>query len=121
MPSYYRLPGYSGNVLLALFGLAVLFQPPPGFFVGLFMIALAGLNLYLIWKLDTYSREESWLALDLVKAKLRQEINEVEGEAGALVANNGNESASLPGSHASGVPDAGRAQSSTEPGSTSKT
>jgi hypothetical protein len=119
MPSYFRLPGYFGNALLALFGLAVLFQPPPGSVVGLFMIVLAGLNLYLVWKLDTYSREESWLALDLVKAKLRQEIEEVEGEA-RRPGGNGDASPSRPSGHASVVPDAGRVVPSTEQDPTSK-
>jgi hypothetical protein len=121
MPSCYRLPGYIGNALLALFGLAVLFQPAPGFLVGLFMIALAGLNLYLVWKLDTYSSEESWLALDLVKAKLRQEIDEVKSETRGAVATDGDASTPPAHGHVSVVPNAGDTQPSTEPGPTSKT
>jgi hypothetical protein len=45
---------------------------------GGFVIGLALLNLYLVWKLDNFSREEVWLALEIKKAKMREELLELE-------------------------------------------
>jgi hypothetical protein len=81
MPLIYRIFGYGGNVLLLLFGLAGMFSEG-GAWLGVFMIALAGLNLYLIRRIDLYSREEAWLEAELHKRELRRQIAEFDHQAG---------------------------------------
>lgn len=76
MPGYYKWPAYIGNALLALCGLIIVFAS--SFWGGVAVIALAALNLYLVWKLDSFSREEAWLALEIKKAKMREELLELE-------------------------------------------
>jgi hypothetical protein len=86
MPLQYKLPGYIGNALLLLLGLIMAFSDSA--FVGLLLGALAALNLYLVYKLDRFSREEVWLAHELEMTKMREELLEAkkridELEAGA--------------------------------------
>ncbi len=76
MPAYYKWPAYVGNALLLLAGLIILAKDSP--WGGAFVIGLSVLNLYLIWKLDNFSREEVWLALEIKKAKMREELIELE-------------------------------------------
>jgi hypothetical protein len=80
MPLIYRIFGYGGNAVLLLIGLAGLFSE--GAWLGVFMVALAGLNLYLIRKIDLYSREEAWLEGELHKRELRRQIAEFDRESG---------------------------------------
>jgi hypothetical protein len=70
MPLIYKILGYVGNGLLVLFGMAGVFSE--GAWLGVFMVALAGLNLYLIRRIDLYSREEAWLETELHKRQLRR-------------------------------------------------
>lgn len=72
MPLIYKVPGYVGNALLLVIGLIVTFGVMP--LVGVLLIALSGLNLFLIYKLDRFSQEEVWLAHELQMAKLREEL-----------------------------------------------
>jgi hypothetical protein len=72
MPGYYKWPAYVGNALLALIGLIVATRNSS--IVGLSLTGLAGLNFYLVRKLDLFSREEAWLALEIKKAKMREEL-----------------------------------------------
>ena len=81
MPSYFKWPGYVGNALLLGCGLIILFANSP--IGGTSVIALSVLNLYLIWKLDVFSREEVWLALEIKKAKMREELDRLNQEAAA--------------------------------------
>jgi hypothetical protein len=76
MPLYYKWPAYIGNVLLLLSGLIIAFKN--SLWGGGFVIALAVLNLYLVWKLDVFSREEVWLAVEIKKAKMREELLELQ-------------------------------------------
>ena len=78
MPLYYKIPAYIGNSLLFGAGLILLFQDMP--IMGLGLAALAGLNLYLVWKLDIFSREEVWLAAELVKERLREELQKARAK-----------------------------------------
>ena len=78
MPLYYKIPAYVGNTLLLGAGLILLFQEMPVMGVGL--CALAGLNLYLVRKLDVFSREEVWLAAELVKERLRDELEKARAK-----------------------------------------
>ena len=78
MPLYYKIPAYVGNTLLLGAGLILLFQEMPVMGVGL--SALAGLNLYLVRKLDVFSREEVWLAAELVKERLRDELEKARAK-----------------------------------------
>ena len=86
MPLQYKLPGYIGNAVLLLLGLMILFGQSLG--IGVALAGLALLNLYLVYKLDRFSREEVWLAHELEMAKMREElliaqkrIGELEGGA----------------------------------------
>lgn len=81
MPFIYRILGYGGNGLLLLFGIAGIFSE--GAWLGVFMVALAGLNVYLIRKIDLYSREEAWLETELHKRELRRQIAEFDRRAAA--------------------------------------
>jgi hypothetical protein len=72
MPLQYKLPGYIGNALLLLLSLIVLFSSNA--IVGLLLGALSALNLYLVYKLDQFSREEVWLAHELEMAKMKEEL-----------------------------------------------
>jgi hypothetical protein len=59
MPLYFKIPAYVGNSLLLGAGIILIFQQMFGMGVGL--AALACFNLYLVRKLDVFSREEVWL------------------------------------------------------------
>ena len=72
MPPYYKWPAYVGNVLLLLAGLII--AAKNSFWGGGGVVGLAALNLYLVWKLDVFSQEEVWLALEIKKVKMREEL-----------------------------------------------
>ena len=72
MPLYFKIPAYVGNSLLLGAGIILIFQQMFG--MGVALAALACLNLYLVRKLDVFSREEVWLASELVKERLREEL-----------------------------------------------
>lgn len=76
MPLKYKLPAYVGNSLLLLLGAAAVANGWLLFGGG--MMALAGLNLFLVRKLDLFSREEEWLAGELRKAQMREELAAIE-------------------------------------------
>lgn len=86
MPLQYKIPGYVGNALLLLLSVVILAQDsvPTGVFLGL----LSMLNLYLVYKLDRFSRTEGQLAHELQLIKMREELalaqnrlRELEGAA----------------------------------------
>jgi len=72
LPLKYRIPGYAGNALLLLISFAVIFSDTP--VVGVLLTALAILNLYLVFKLDQFSRPEGMLAHELEMTKLREDL-----------------------------------------------
>jgi hypothetical protein len=76
MPLYYKIPAYVGNALLLAVGLIIIFQDMVG--VGVALAALSSLNLYLVRKLDVFSREEVWLAAELVKQRMRDELERAQ-------------------------------------------
>ena len=78
MPLYFKIPAYLGNSLLLLVGVVLIFQGTFGIGVGI--AALACLNLYLVRKLDVFSREEVWLAAELVKERLRDELQKARNK-----------------------------------------
>lgn len=82
MPLIFRILGYGGNGILFALGL-IAATANDAFWPGLFMVALGGLNLYIIRKIDIYSREESWLETELHKRELRYQIAELDRQAGA--------------------------------------
>jgi len=81
MPGYYKWPAYVGNALLALCGLIILAKN--SFWAGVALIALAGLNIFLVRKLDIFSQEEVWLALEIKKAKMREELLDLQRKEAA--------------------------------------
>jgi hypothetical protein len=72
MPLQLKVPGYLGNGLLLL--LSVVMLSTGNAVIGLLLAALAALNLFLIFKLDQFSRPEAWLAHELEMTKLREEL-----------------------------------------------
>jgi len=72
MPLQFKVPGYLGNGLLLLLSIAML--STGNAVIGLLLAALAALNLFLIFKLDQFSRPEAWLAHELEMTKLREEL-----------------------------------------------
>lgn len=72
VPIKYKYPAYLGNSFLLLFGLLGL-EHGYGLF-GIILIGLAVLNLFLVYKLDTFSREEVWLRHQLELTKMREEL-----------------------------------------------
>lgn len=72
MPLQFKLPGYIGNALLLLLGVIIL--TTDNAVVGVVLGALAALNLFLIYKLDQFSRQEVWLAHELEMTKMREEL-----------------------------------------------
>jgi hypothetical protein len=88
MPLQYRVPGYLGNALLLSLGL---FMVGDGnIAIGITLAALSALNLFLVYKLDWFSREEGLLAHQLEIAKMREallvakkRIEELETESSA--------------------------------------
>lgn len=73
MPFIYKILGYGGNGVLFAFGIIAIVSTD-GFWPGVFMLGLGGLNLYLVRKIDLYSREEAWLEAELHKRELRRRI-----------------------------------------------
>lgn len=69
MPLRYKVPGYVGNALLLLLSLVMIGQRSVT--VGILFAALSALNLYLIHKLDWFSRD--WL-------KHATDIERLDGE-----------------------------------------
>jgi hypothetical protein len=84
MPLQYKLPGYLGNALLLLLAVILLFSG--NFGVAALLGGLAILNLYLVYKLDSFSREEVWLAHELEVAKIREELLVAQKKIGELEA-----------------------------------
>lgn len=79
MPLLFKILGYGGNglmLMLAVIGLA----EHPG--MGLIFGALAGLNLYLVHRLDRLPGEEAMLAAEIRTARLRQELAAIYQESG---------------------------------------
>ncbi len=76
MPWYYKWPAYVGNALLFLCGIIIVFAN--SVIAGAAVSALAGLNLFLVYKLDMFSHEEVWLALEVKKAKMREELLDLQ-------------------------------------------
>ena len=68
----FKVPGYIGNGLLLLLSIVMFFTGSD--VVGLLLAALAALNLFLIFKLDQFSRPEAWLAHELEMTKMREEL-----------------------------------------------
>jgi hypothetical protein len=96
MPFIFRVLGYGGNGLLCFLGLVALFASG-SVLPGLFMAGLGGLNLYIIRKIDLYSREEVWLEAEVHKRELRRQIEELDrqGAVGGTAA----EPKRIPGRH----------------------
>jgi protein-S-isoprenylcysteine O-methyltransferase Ste14 len=87
MPLIYKVPAYGGNALLLLVGLIVISDNP---IFAVMVVALAALNLFLIYKLDRLSQEEGWLAHELEVIKMREQyltarkkLEELEGKSSA--------------------------------------
>ena len=72
MPLRYKIPGYLGNGLLLLLSLVILAQGK--FLIGVLFSSLSVLNLFLVYKLDQFSREDVWLAHELKLEKMREEL-----------------------------------------------
>jgi hypothetical protein len=66
--------------LLLLLGVLIMAQLSA--IVGLLLAALALLNLYLVYKLDMFSREEVYFAHELKVAKTREELLAAEKRIG---------------------------------------
>jgi hypothetical protein len=81
MPLIYRILGYGGNAVLFAFGLIALIAG--AVWPALFLVVVGGLNLYLIRKIDLYSREEVWLQAEVRKRELRRQIEEMDKEEAA--------------------------------------
>jgi hypothetical protein len=84
MPLKYKIPGYAGNALLLILSLIILAQD--SVIVGLLLGALALLNLYLVYKLDMFSHEETFLAHELQVAKMHEELLAAQQRIGELEA-----------------------------------
>ncbi len=78
MPLYDKWPAYIGNALLLLAGLII--ATKNSILGGGAVTGLAALNIYLVWKLDVFSQEEVWLALEIEKAKMREELLALQGK-----------------------------------------
>ena len=72
MPLKYKVPGYAGNALLLM--LSIIMLTMDGVVIGMLLGALALLNLYLIYKLDVFSRPETTLARELEMTKMREAL-----------------------------------------------
>ena len=95
MPLRFKIPGYAGNALLLL--LSIVMIAHGDFAVGAVLGALAILNLYLVYKLDQFSREEIWLEHELHMAKLKEELIAERQRVNDLEARFGPASHSPPG------------------------
>ena len=75
MPLRYKVPAYVGNALLLLLGFVMIASGNLGnLLTGTILGVLAALNLFLVYKLDRFSREEVWLAHELEVTKMREEL-----------------------------------------------
>jgi hypothetical protein len=75
MPLRYKVPAYVGNALLLLLGFVMFASGNLGnLLTGAILAVLAALNLFLVYKLDQFSREEVWLAHELEVTKMREEL-----------------------------------------------
>ena len=74
MPWIYKVPGYTGNFLMLIISAAMFFDSH--MVLGVMIAALSCLNLYLIYKLDLFSRPEAWLTHQLEITKLREALLE---------------------------------------------
>jgi hypothetical protein len=81
MPLYYKWPAYIGNALLLLAGLIIATKNSA--LGGGAVTGLAALNIYLVWKLDVFSQEEVWLALEIEKTKMREELLALQDKVAA--------------------------------------
>ena len=72
MPLPYKLAGYLGNA--ALFALCLVMLFTNGVVVGLLLGALSAFNIFIVYKLDQFSRPEAWLAHQLEMSLLREEL-----------------------------------------------
>jgi hypothetical protein len=87
MPLLYKVPAYVGNSLLLLLGFLIIADHLT---IGAILVALAALNLFLVYKFDRFSQEEVWLAHELEVTKMREELlttrkrlEELEGRSSA--------------------------------------
>jgi hypothetical protein len=81
MPLVYRILGYGGNAVLFAFGVIAFLGG--AFLPSLFLVIVGGVNLYLIRKIDLYSREEAWLQAEVRKRELRRQIETMDQEDAA--------------------------------------
>jgi hypothetical protein len=88
MPLQYRVPGYLGNALLL--GLGLIMIGNGDIALGVMLGALGALDLFLVYKLDRFSREEGLLAHELEITKMheallvaKKRIEELEAESSA--------------------------------------
>jgi hypothetical protein len=88
MPLQYKWPGYFGNALLL--GLGVIILASDNVIVGLLLGALAILNLFLVYKLDQFSRQEVWLAHELEMTRTREQLLVAQRRVAELEANAAN-------------------------------
>jgi hypothetical protein len=72
MPLRYKIPAYVGNALLIVLGVMIIASGQ--FVTGVLLAGLACLNVFLVYKLDRFSREEVWLAHEIQMTKLREEL-----------------------------------------------
>lgn len=85
MPLQYKWPGYVGNALLL--GLSVIILASDNVMIGLLLGALAVLNLFLVYKLDQFSRQEVWLAHELEMTRTREQLLVAQKRVAELEAN----------------------------------
>jgi hypothetical protein len=71
MPLLFKVLGYGGNGLLMVLAIIAL---GGGLLFGLALGALAGLNLFLVHRLDRLLSAESVLASEIRMARMRQEL-----------------------------------------------
>ena len=75
MPIRFKVPAYVGNALLLLLGFVIVAKGNvDNLVIGTILGALAALNLFLVYKLDRFSRDEVWLAHELKATKMREEL-----------------------------------------------
>jgi hypothetical protein len=87
MPLRYKVPAYVGNALLLLLGFVMVASGnADNLLTGAVLGALAALNLFLVYKLDRFSREEVWLAHELEMTKMREELLATRKRLGELEA-----------------------------------
>lgn len=85
MPLKYKIPGYAGNALLLALCIVMIFSG--SFAIGGLLGALAALNLFLIHKLDQFSRV--WSAHEAEIADVRNELQAARGRIAGLEAASG--------------------------------